>query len=44
MEFEWENEYDSGGSKLLTFMIIFKPDGNYLIEVLTYLEMNGFSI
>ncbi|KAK3193734.1 hypothetical protein Dsin_025044 [Dipteronia sinensis] len=32
MEFEWENEYDSGGSKLLSFTITYQPDGNYLIE------------
>ncbi|RVX20709.1 Methylcrotonoyl-CoA carboxylase subunit alpha, mitochondrial [Vitis vinifera] len=32
MELDWDNEYDSSSSKLLTFSITFQPDGNYLIE------------
>ncbi|XP_048233679.1 methylcrotonoyl-CoA carboxylase subunit alpha, mitochondrial isoform X2 [Ricinus communis] len=35
MEFEWDNEYDSSGSKPLTvaLSITYLPDGNYLIEL-----------
>ncbi|XP_015892065.2 methylcrotonoyl-CoA carboxylase subunit alpha, mitochondrial isoform X2 [Ziziphus jujuba] len=32
MELEWENEYDSSGSKLLALSITYQPDENYLIE------------
>jgi len=32
MEIEWENEYDSAGSNVLTLSITYKPNGNYLIE------------
>ncbi|KAL6214669.1 hypothetical protein ACLB2K_014101 [Fragaria x ananassa] len=32
LELEWENEYDSSGSKLLTFSVTYKSDGSYLIE------------
>ncbi|XP_075642052.1 methylcrotonoyl-CoA carboxylase subunit alpha, mitochondrial isoform X1 [Castanea sativa] len=32
MEIEWENEYDSSGSNVLTLSITYKPNGNYLIE------------
>lgn len=39
MEFEWENEYDNGGSNLLTLTITYKPDGNYIIEVLITCDM-----
>lgn len=38
MEFEWENEYDSSGSKLFRLSVTYQPDGNYLIEVLTSFE------
>ncbi|XP_031252940.1 methylcrotonoyl-CoA carboxylase subunit alpha, mitochondrial isoform X2 [Pistacia vera] len=33
MELEWENEYDSSCSKLLTLTVIYQPDGSYLIEM-----------
>ncbi|KAM1057896.1 hypothetical protein COP1_031207 [Malus domestica] len=29
---EWENEYDSTGSKLLKVSTTYKPDGSFLIE------------
>ncbi|KAK7857750.1 methylcrotonoyl-CoA carboxylase subunit alpha, mitochondrial isoform X3 [Quercus suber] len=32
MEIEWENEFDSAGSNVLTLSITYKPNGNYLIE------------
>ncbi|KAM1001432.1 hypothetical protein ACFX15_007612 [Malus domestica] len=32
MELEWENEYDSSGSKLLKISTTYKEDGSYLIE------------
>lgn len=34
MELDWDNEYDTSSSKLLTLLVTFQPDGNYLIEVL----------
>ncbi|XP_040364887.1 methylcrotonoyl-CoA carboxylase subunit alpha, mitochondrial isoform X3 [Rosa chinensis] len=34
VELEWENEYDSSGSRLLTYSITYKSDGSYLIEML----------
>lgn len=34
MEFEWENEHDDSGSKLLTLTVTYQADGNYLIEVI----------
>ncbi|KAH9729750.1 methylcrotonoyl-CoA carboxylase subunit alpha [Citrus sinensis] len=33
MEFEWENEHDDSGSKLLTLTVTYQADGNYLIEM-----------
>jgi len=33
IEFEWDNEYDSGSSKILKLTITYLPDGRYLIEV-----------
>ncbi|KDP21417.1 hypothetical protein JCGZ_21888 [Jatropha curcas] len=33
MVFEWDNEYDSSGLKLLTVDIMYQPDGNYLIKI-----------
>ncbi|KAL6271578.1 hypothetical protein ACE6H2_028489 [Prunus campanulata] len=32
VELEWENEYDSSGSKSLKLSTTYKPDGSYLIE------------
>ncbi|KAK9281063.1 hypothetical protein L1049_003956 [Liquidambar formosana] len=32
MELEWDDEYDSSGSRLLTLSITYQPNGNYLIE------------
>ncbi|KAF6139983.1 hypothetical protein GIB67_020374 [Kingdonia uniflora] len=32
MEFEWENQFDSRGSKLLKLDITYQPDGNYFVE------------
>ncbi|KAA8550833.1 hypothetical protein F0562_002517 [Nyssa sinensis] len=32
MEFEWDNEYNKSGSKLLTLSITYQPDGSYLIK------------
>ena len=43
MELDWDNEYDSSSSKLLTFSITFQPDGNYLIEVLKVCVKEGFN-
>ncbi|WJX12121.1 methylcrotonoyl-CoA carboxylase [Trifolium repens] len=37
IELEWDNEYDSGTSKVLKFIITYQPDGRYLIET----EENG---
>lgn len=33
MELEWDNEYDSGSSKILKLTITYQPGGRYLIEV-----------
>lgn len=33
IELEWDNEYDSGSSKILKLTITYQPDGRYLIEV-----------
>ncbi|KAJ7972757.1 Biotin carboxylase [Quillaja saponaria] len=33
MELEWDNEYDSSGSKVLKLTITYQPDEKYLIEV-----------
>jgi hypothetical protein len=30
---EWDNEYDSGSSKILKLTITYLPDGRYLIEM-----------
>lgn len=38
MELEWENEYDNSGSNILA-LITYKPDGNYIIEVLIRCDM-----
>lgn len=32
IELEWDNEYDSGSSKILKLTITYLPDGRYLIE------------
>ncbi|KAH1094767.1 hypothetical protein GYH30_040170 [Glycine max] len=37
MEFEWDNEYGSGSSKIMKLTITYQPDGRYLIET----EHNG---
>lgn len=37
MELELEDEFGKSGSSILKLTITYKPDGNYLIEVLIYL-------
>ncbi|XP_010522739.1 PREDICTED: methylcrotonoyl-CoA carboxylase subunit alpha, mitochondrial isoform X2 [Tarenaya hassleriana] len=33
IELEWDNEYDGSSSNLLSFGVIYQPDGSYLIEL-----------
>ncbi|KAF5738857.1 methylcrotonoyl-CoA carboxylase subunit alpha mitochondrial isoform X1 [Tripterygium wilfordii] len=33
IELEWDNEFDSAGSKLLPFSITYQPDGSYLVKM-----------
>ncbi|KAE8721385.1 Methylcrotonoyl-CoA carboxylase subunit alpha [Hibiscus syriacus] len=44
MELEWENEYDSSGSKNLMLSVTYHPDGNYLIQHLQIGENSDYTL